>query len=269
MRIAFSGQSASWDADAVTATFTSDANESGFLINGQCRYVTDGNSASFAIVAAKAPCTKNGLFISLFVIDLKADGVNVAALPTMDQTRRLSALSFDNVSVSQDCLLGDLGQATDNLESILDLARIAVAADQVGGAQKALDVSVDYLQDRVQFGRQLASYQVLKHKCADMMLKVEASRSALYYAACVADEFLAGRSSRDQLSEAASIAKGYASDAYFFNAGCGIQLHGGVGFTQEYAIQLYFKRAKSTESFLGGGDFHRQRLAAMLLDSEA
>jgi len=97
------------------------------------------------------------------------------------------------------------------------------------------------------------------------MLKAEAGRSAAYYAACIADEVLAGRAAGRDLAEAASIAKAYCSDAYFFNAGCGIQLHGGVGFTAEYDIQLYFKRAKSTETFLGNGAFHRERLACRLL----
>ena len=126
-----------------------------------------------------------------------------------------------------------------------------------------------YLQERVQFGRVIASYQAVKHKAADMMVQVEASRSAIYYAACVADEALTGGALGRELPEAASIAKAYCSDAYFFNAGCGIQLHGGVGFTAEYDIQLYFKRAKSTETFLGNGAYHRERLARQLLDGEA
>jgi alkylation response protein AidB-like acyl-CoA dehydrogenase len=128
---------------------------------------------------------------------------------------------------------------------------------------------VDYLQERVQFGRVIASYQAVKHKAADMMLKVEAGRSAIYYAACIADEALCGGELGEQLPEAASIAKAYCSDAYFFNAGCGIQLFGGVGFTSEYDIQLYFKRAKSTETFLGNAAYHRERLACQLLDGEA
>jgi alkylation response protein AidB-like acyl-CoA dehydrogenase len=112
------------------------------------------------------------------------------------------------------------------------------------------------------------SYQAVKHKTADMMLKVEAARSAIYYAACIADEALAGGSLAAELPEAASVAKAYCSDAYFHNAGTGIQLHGGVGFTEEYDIQLYFKRAKSTETYLGDGAYHRERLARRLLDGE-
>ncbi len=150
---------------------------------------------------------------------------------------------------------------------MLSLATIAVAAEQVGGAQQVLDISVDYVQERVQFGRTIASYQAIKHKAADMMVKVEAGRSALYAAACIADEALNGGELGEDLNDAASVAKAWCSDAYFFNAGCGIQLHGGVGFTWEYDIQLYFKRAKSSETFLGNGAYHRERIAADLLGS--
>lgn len=125
---------------------------------------------------------------------------------------------------------------------------------------------MSFTQERVQFGRAIASYQAVKHKAADMMVKVEAGRSAIYYAACVADEALIDGPLGAELSEAASIAKAWCSDAYFHNAGTGIQLHGGVGFTEEYDIQLYFKRAKSTETFLGNGAYHRERLASQLLD---
>jgi alkylation response protein AidB-like acyl-CoA dehydrogenase len=187
----------------------------------------------------------------------------------MDQTRKQGQLVFDNVSVPVAALMGEQGCAWPQLKKIIDLATVAIAADQVGGAQQSLDSTVDYLQERVQFGRVIASYQAVKHKAADMMLKVEAGRSAIYYAACIADEALRGSELGEQLPEAASIAKAYCSDAYFFNAGCGIQLFGGVGFTSEYDIQLYFKRAKSTETFLGNAEYHRERLACQLLDGEA
>jgi len=165
--------------------------------------------------------------------------------------------------------MGAAGCAWPQLAKIIDLATVAIAAEQMGGAQQALDISVAYLKERVQFGRVIASYQALKHKAADMMVRAEASRSAVYYAACVADEALGGGPLGAELAEAASIAKAYCSDAYFFNAGCGIQLHGGVGFTAEYDIQLYFKRARSTEIFLGDSAFHRERLARLLLDDAA
>ncbi|MDP4651845.1 MAG: acyl-CoA dehydrogenase family protein, partial [Haliea sp.] len=170
------------------------------------------------------------------------------------------------------------GSAWPALAKTLDLATVALAAEQVGVAQQALDSSVAYTMERVQFGRTIASYQAIKHKAADMMLKVEAARSAAYYAACVADEALGGNPLGGNplggsplgaaLAEAASIAKAYCSEAAFFNAGCGIQLHGGVGITAEYDIQLYFKRAKSAETLLGDAAWHRERLARQLLDGE-
>jgi alkylation response protein AidB-like acyl-CoA dehydrogenase len=264
--LAFAGSDGGWDAAAVSVTC--EQQDGRFCLNGVSRYVADGHTAEWLVVAARKPGSAGAEGVSLLVLDADTAGLSREWLPTMDQTRKQAQLSFDNVWLDADALLGAEGQSAAALETVLDLARVAIAADQVGGAQQSLDMTVGYLQERVQFGRVIASYQALKHKCADMMVKVEAGRSALYYAACIADEALAGNATGPELAEAASIAKGYCSDAYFFNAGCGIQLFGGVGFTAEYDIQLYFKRAKSTETFLGNGDFHRQRLASQLLDEE-
>lgn len=265
--LVFSGEQANWDAASVSLTCAQDGEN--FVLDGVSRFVPDGHTADILCVAARHPCSSASEGICLFVLPADTPGVERRWLPTMDQTRKLAELRFNKVSLGRDALLGVEHEAGATLEQVLDLARIALAADQVGGAQQSLDSSVEYLQERVQFGRKIASYQAVKHKCADMMLKVEAARSALYYAACTADEFLQGATGAAALREAASIVKGYASDAYFYNAGCGIQLHGGVGFTSEYDIQLYFKRAKSTETFLGNGEYHRQRLAALLFDDLA
>ena len=127
-------------------------------------------------------------------------------------------------------------------------------------------MTVAYTSERVQFNRTLASFQAEKHKAADMMLRAEVSRSAVYYGACIAQEALVGGELSAELPEAASVAKSYCSDAYFALAGDALQLFGGVGFTWEYDVHLYFKRAKSSEQLLGNGAAHRERLAAMLLD---
>ncbi|MBR9912963.1 MAG: acyl-CoA/acyl-ACP dehydrogenase [Gammaproteobacteria bacterium] len=264
--LAFAGPQGGSDAAAVSVTCEQVGGR--YRLNGVSRYVLDGHTAEWLVVAARAPGSAGNSGVSLLVLEANTEGVSRQWLPTMDQTRKQAQISFDDVWLDADALLGVEGESASALETVLDLARVALAADQVGGAQQSLDMTVDYLQERVQFGRSIASYQAVKHKCADMMVKVEAGRSALYYAACIADEALAGSAQSSQLAEAASIAKGYCSDAYFFNAGCGIQLFGGVGFTAEYDIQLYFKRAKSTETFLGNGDYHRQRLARQLLDEE-
>ena len=262
--LAWTGGSGRWDADTVDAVCAADGE--GYRLNGTYRYVPDGHTAQLLVVAARAPGSSGEDGISLFVVPADTAGISRQWLPTMDQTRRQAELVFDDVLLSADALMGDAGSAWPLLEKTVDLATVAVAAEQVGGAQQALDSTVAYLKERVQFGRVIASYQAVKHKAADMMVKVEASRSAVYYAACIADEALAGGPLGQELPEAASIAKAYCSDAYFFNAGCGIQLHGGVGFTAEYDIQLYFKRAKSTETFLGNSAWHRERLARLLLD---
>ena len=264
--LAYTDASGRWDAQAVSTTCVGEGAR--FTLNGRYRYVPDGHTADLLVVAAREPGSQGASGISLFVLPADTAGVSRRWLPTMDQTRRLAEIELNDVVLDASALLGEAGQAWPQLSRIIDLATIAIAADQVGGAQQSLDLSVAYMQERVQFGRVIASYQALKHKAADMMVKAEAGRSALYYAACIADEALAGAALADELPEAASIAKAYCSDAYFFNAGCGIQLHGGVGITEEYDIQLYFKRAKSTESFLGNSAWHRERLARQLLDGE-
>lgn len=265
--LAYTGASGRWDASTIDVICQPQGD--GFLLNGSYRFVADGHSADLLIVAARAPDSHGEEGVSLFVLPATTEGITRQCLPTMDQTRKQAQLEFHNVSVDSASVMQLPGSAWPLLEKIIDLATVAISADQLGGSQQTLDSTVDYLQQRMQFGRVVASYQAVKHKAADMMVKVEASRSAVYYAACIADEALQGGALGSQLAEVASIAKAYCSDAYFHNAGTAIQLHGGVGFTAEYDIQLYFKRAKSTETFLGDGAFHRERLACILLDGEA
>ena len=262
--LAYTGGSGSWQADTVEVICRK--TPTGFQLDGSYRFIPDGHSADLLIVAARLEGSRGEEGVSLFVLPAHTAGVSRQWLPTMDQTRKQATIELDGVLLPLEALMGEYGQAWPHLAAVIDLATIAIAADQVGGSQQALDSTVDYLQERVQFGRTIASYQAVKHKAADMMVKVEAARSAIYYAGCVADDMLVSGEISKELAEAASIAKSYCSDAYFYNAGTGIQLHGGVGFTAEYDIQLYFKRAKSTETFLGDGAFHRERLAAMLLD---
>jgi alkylation response protein AidB-like acyl-CoA dehydrogenase len=185
----------------------------------------------------------------------------------MDQARKQAAVRLDGVVLPDTASMGEAGQAWGALSKVIDLASIALAAEQVGGCQQLLDMTVEYTGERVQFGRTIASFQAVKHKAADMMLKTEVARSAVYYGACVAQEALEGGPLAGELAEAASVAKSYCSDAYFAVAGDSIQLFGGVGFTWEYDVQLYFKRAKSSEHLLGNGALHRERLAALLLDA--
>jgi alkylation response protein AidB-like acyl-CoA dehydrogenase len=260
--LAWCDASGRWDADGVSATAVRSGD--GFVLNGGYRYVVDGHTADLLVVAARAPGSQGRAGLSLFVLPADTAGVTRTWLPTMDQTRKLAQLRFDNVSVPAAALLGAEGDAHAALEKTLALATIALAAEQAGGAQQILDMAVAYTRERQQFGRAIASFQAIKHKAADMMLKAEASKSAAYYAACVAQEALTGGAQGAELTEAASLAKAYCSDTYFFNAGTALQLHGGVGFTWEYDVHLYFKRARASESFLGDGAAHRERIAVEL-----
>jgi alkylation response protein AidB-like acyl-CoA dehydrogenase len=182
----------------------------------------------------------------------------------MDQTRKLATLTLDGVQLGNDALLGLDEDAAEALQKALDIATIALAAEQSGVAQQVLEMAVAYTKERHQFGRSIASFQAIKHKAADMMLKAEASRSAAYYAACVADEALRGTAAGAELAQAASLAKASCSETAFFNAGSAIQMYGGVGFTWEYDVHLYFKRARASEAFLGAPAWHRERIAQEL-----
>jgi len=174
-------------------------------------------------------------------------------------TRKVAALEFADTPAR---LIADEGAAAEILERTLRLAAVALAAEQVGAAQKCLDMSVEYAKLRVQFGRPIGSFQAIKHKCADMLLEVESARSAAYYAAWAAAD------GSDELPLLASLAKAYCSDAFANAATENIQIHGGIGFTWEHDAHLYYRRAKSTEQFLGSPSEHRELLAQRLLAGE-
>jgi len=247
-----------WDTIDVQAQKAAD----GWILTGEARFVSCGHGAQTLLVVAD-----NGGQESLFAVDAATRGVTLSKTPTMDQTRPMASLHLDSVALDEDAMLSESWGAS--RRTTLDIGRIFVGADQVGCAQESLDSSVAYVSERVQFGRTIASYQAIKHKAADMMLKVESARSLLYFAACIADEWLVDDASDADLAEAASMLSSCAGEAAFFCAGTGIQLHGGVGITEEYDIQLYFKRARSTESYLGRPDEHREAIAKLLLDEDA
>ncbi len=262
--LAYCGPRGGRSADAITATYREDGDS--IVINGESSFVVDGMTAGLILVAARAEGSSGEEGVSLFAVPADTAGLERKNLPTLDQTRKMAALSFSELKISAENRLGDAGNGWPVLDKALDLATIALAAEQMGGSQQLLDSTVDYTKERVQFNRPIASFQSIKHKAADMMLRVEAARSAVYYAACVAEEALQGGPLADELAEAASIAKAYCSDAYFKNAGESMQMHGGVGFTWEYDVHLYFKRAKGSEHMLGNPSWHRERLAGVVLD---
>ena len=256
-----------WDADTVQTVAQQEGD--GYVLSGTCKYVPDGHTAGLLILAARSADTAGEDGISLFAIPAETDGLTRKWTPTMDQTRRQAEMTLDNVFVSADSLLGEQGKAWPSLNKVLQLAAVAVAAEQCGGARQALDITIDYTQERVQFGRTIASFQAIKHRAADMMVLVECAKSAAYYAACVAQESFFDGEVGGELPEASSLAKAYCSDAFFQCAAESIQMHGGVGITWEYDPHLYFKRAKSTETFLGAAAYHREKIAQVVLGETA
>jgi len=243
--LAFTEDDGSWDPDAIRLAAAK--NGDGWVLDGHKSFVLDGHTAGLILAVAR---TDDGL--SLFAVDPGTEGVQRTALPTLDQTRKLARCEFAS---ARGRLIGAPGDGSAVLSHTLDVAAVALAAEQLGGAQRALDMAVDYAKFRHQFGRPIGSFQAIKHRCADLLLEVESLRSAVGYAAAAVAEDSA------EVPVVAALVKALASDVYFHVAAENIQIHGGIGFTWEHDAHLYFKRAKSSELFLGDGSYHRERLA--------
>ena len=254
--VAHTEENGRWDSTGIEATYARQGTS--YLLRGRKHYVLDGHTADLAIVAARAEGTRGSHGIALFVVDTKSDGLSRSWLPTVDQTRRQATIDLDDVVVPAANLLAEEGGGWAVLERTLDLAIVALAAEQVGTAEACLDMAVDYAKVREQFGRPIGSFQAIKHKCADMLMRVESARSAAFYGSALA------ASGEPDLSEAASSAKAYCSDTAFHCAAENIQIHGGIGFTWEHPAHLYFKRAKSSEMLFGAPPFHRERVATRM-----
>jgi len=231
----------SWDPDETRMTAI------GGKLNGEKLFVADAAVADWIIVLAR-----NGIFL----VDAKAGGVHIAPMNGMDVTRKLYTVQFDNVSAEK---LGD-AFGTPNA---LDVATAALCAEMVGGMQRTLDITVEYAKTRKQFGKPIGMFQAVQHHCADMYLETESARSAVYYAAWALEH------NAPDAASAVSIAKLYTSEASRTVGNRGIQVHGGMGFTWENDLHLYYRRAKASETAFGDATFHRERLARLVIDMEA
>ncbi len=255
--LAFTEPNARWDAAAVTVA----AREAGgkFTLSGTKLFVLDAHLADVIVVVAR---TREGTRpedgLSLFLVPRGAKGLEVKLLPTMDQTRKLCEVTLHDVAVGADALLGARDGGWAPLARVLERATVALCAEMCGGAQRVLDMTTDYAKIRVAFGKPIGSYQGVKHRAADMLVEIENAKSLTYYAAWAVDENV------PEAPLAASMAKAYVSDAYRRTAGAGIQLHGGIGFTWEHDLHLYFKRAKSSEFTFGDAGYHRERVAQLI-----
>jgi alkylation response protein AidB-like acyl-CoA dehydrogenase len=252
--LAFTPPSGQWDAPGSGVAFVPHAG--GFELSGQTSFVIDGHTADLLVVAARSAADAGRT--SLFVVPAETARLARRALATMDMTRKQAEVTLNQVRVPATALLGGADSGDRTLARALDLAKVALACEQVGGAERCLDMSVEYAKTRVQFGRPIGSFQAIKHKLADMFVEVESARSASYYAAFTAAHDEA------ELPSAAALAKAFCSDVYFRVAAECIQIHGGVGFTWEHDAHLYFKRAKSSETLFGNAAFHRAVVARQM-----
>jgi alkylation response protein AidB-like acyl-CoA dehydrogenase len=248
--LAFTEPNGKWDSAGITMEARTDGDS--YVLDGEKMFVIDGHTANLIVVAARLAGTSGTDGIAFFTVDGDAAGLTRTALATMDQTRKQARLEFSGVKATP---LGEPGAGWPALSKTLDQAAVGLANEMIGGAAFVLDMSVEYAKVRVQFGRPIGSFQAIKHKCADMLLEVESGKSAAYYAAWAAAE------DNEELPVVAALAKAYISDAYFHCAAENIQIHGGIGFTWEHDAHLYFKRAKSSEIFLGDATYHRELLA--------
>jgi alkylation response protein AidB-like acyl-CoA dehydrogenase len=248
---------ARWDAAGITLAGREE--RGGFTLSGTKLFVPDAHQADVLVVAAR---TSDGSTmedgVSLFLVPKGTAGVAVRVLPSVDETRKLCEVTFDNVTVPATALLGDLNGGWPALARVIDRAAVALAAEMCGAAQRVLDMTVEYAKLRVAFGKPIGSYQGVKHKCADMLIEIENAKSLTYYAAWAFDEGEA------DAAMAVSMAKAAASDAGRKVCAAGIQLHGGIGMTWEHDLQLYLKRAKASEIALGDATWHRERIARLL-----
>lgn len=214
-------------------------------LTGEKLFVSDAAIADFILVVAR-----NGVF----VVDSKARGLKISPMSGMDVTRKLYVVEFSNASAEE------IG-STEHLDRAFDIAAAALAAELVGGMQRTLDLTVEYAKTRKQFGKPIGMFQAVQHQCADMYLETESARSAVYYAGWALEE------NSPDAATAVSIAKMYASDAARTVGNRGIQIHGGMGFTWENDLHLYYRRAKASEAAFGDATFHRERIASRVIDS--
>jgi len=228
--------------------------ESGWLLSGSANFVLDGPGARHLVVVA---ATDSGP--AVFALEPAAAGVVIEPLATLDLARAQARV---RLAGARGTLLSAGPDVADRVESAVDVALVALSAEQLGGAQAALDLTLDHVRSRRQFGRAIGSFQAVKHRCADMLVLVETARSAVDRAVA------AGSPGSDTpgpgLAEAASVAGAWCSEAFVKVSEAAVHLHGGMGFTWEHDAQLYFRRARADAALFGDPAFHRERLARLL-----
>ncbi len=239
------------DPIADNITLAAQVESDGIVLTGAKPFVSDAGSANLFLVAYR-----QGDALGLAIVHRQDHGVSTSSAATMDLTKRTGTLTLDAVRVPADQLI-PVTEA--QLVRLLDKGIVAVTAEMVGAAEAIVDLTSGYARERIQFGHPIGKYQGVKHRLAEMYVDVESFKSLVYFAAWCVDE------DPGQLPRAASLAKAYASDAFAQMGIDGVQLHGAIGFTQEYDIQLYLKRSKWARPMFGDADYHYERVAALSL----
>jgi alkylation response protein AidB-like acyl-CoA dehydrogenase len=252
--VAFLEESASMAPEAVKMKARAAAN--GFVLDGTKLFVQSAPIADFLIAAARLEGE-----LALFTVPAKAEGLHISPMSSIDLTRKIYEVSFQGVKVSAEDLLARGDAALTAIGRARDIATVGLVAEMTGGMQRLLDMTVEYAKTRKQFGRPIGQFQAVQHRCADMLLYTESSRSAAYYAAYAIQEGI------PEARLAVSIAKAYASDAYREVGNSAIQVHGGMGFTWENDAHLYYRRAKASEVMFGDATHHREQIAKLVIDA--
>ena len=249
MTLALTEPSARWDARGVETA--AEAGGNGFLINGTKLFVPDAGAADYLVVAARTGDAEED--ISLFLVPRESDGVSLTPLKTIALDKQFE-VSLDGVEIPSSALLGELNEGWRTVEKVLQWGAVGKCAEMVGGSQQVLDMTVEYAQQRVQFGRPIGSFQAVQHHCANMATDVEGTRYITYQAAWRLSEGLPSE------LEVAT-AKAWVSEAYQRVCALGHQCHGAIGFTKEHNMQLYSRRAKAAELAFGDADLHLEKVA--------
>ena len=240
------------DPDPGAISLEGRAQDGGFMLRGEKRFVHDAGSAGLFVVAFRSEAG-----LSLALLDSEIGGVSGRNLPTLDTSKRLGTLSLADVQVSEAALLGESGTAEPVVARLLDRGAIAMTAEMIGAAEEAHRITTEYAKERTQFDSVIGRFQGVKHPLAEMHVDIESYKSLLYYAAWALEE------APEEVPRYASMAKAYASEAFARIGVDGVQLHGAVGFTDEYDIQLYLKRSKWARPAFGDADWHYERVAAL------
>jgi alkylation response protein AidB-like acyl-CoA dehydrogenase len=242
--------------DAAGVQLKAKKNRDGYTLSGVKMFVPFATVADMLLTAVRTSGRgEDG--VSLLLVDRGAPGITVKPLDIFDQTRRVYEVEFKNTIVPTTALVGGEGTSWKILARLIDAACVALAADSLGGAQKALEMAVEYTKVRTQFNRPIASFQALKHMAAEMVSDIEPARSLVWYAAHAFDAL------PREASRAASLAKARLSDVYSRTTNRAVQMHGGIGFTWEHDMHFWFKRAKWNEFAFGDATYHRERLAQL------